>query len=102
MEFSVKEGRETRVELSGKLDFSRAPALMKELEKLKGKDVSSVVFECNGLTYISSAGIRAIIFARQKISPDMTVVLENAAEDVVEVLDMCGLSDFIEFRESKG
>jgi anti-anti-sigma factor len=100
MEFPIKEGTETRVTLKGKLDFARAPLLMDDIKTLKGKDISVIVFECGGLTYISSAGIRAIIFAQQKIVEGVTVVIEDANEDVKEVLDMCGLIDFVELRET--
>jgi anti-anti-sigma factor len=100
MEFPIKEGKETRVTLAGKLDFARAPLLMEALSTLKGKDISRIIFECKELTYISSAGIRAVIFAQQKIAPDMSIVLEDACEEVTEVMDMCGLSDFIEFMAS--
>jgi len=100
MEFLVREGTETRVTVDGKLDFARAPKLMDILTGLKGKDISTIVFECKNLSYISSSGIRAIIFAQQKIAPDMTVIMEDVCEEVAEVLDMCGLADFLEFRKS--
>lgn len=101
MEFPVKEGKETRVTLSGKLDFARAPLLMDDLAALKGKDIETIVFECRELTYISSAGIRAIIYAQQKIAPGMTIRMENVGDDIKDVLDMCGLIDFIELRETE-
>jgi len=99
MEFSVKEGKETRITLTGKLDFARAPLLMDDLATLKGKDIEEIVFECKELTYISSAGIRAIIYAQQKIAPDMKICMEDINDDIREVLDMCGLIDYIEIRE---
>jgi anti-anti-sigma factor len=101
MEFQIKEGKETRVTLTGKLNFARAPLLMDDLAALKGKDIESIVFECRELTYISSAGIRAIIYARRKIAPGVTVCVEDASDDVKEVLDMCGLIDIIEIRETE-
>jgi len=101
MSFQINEGKETRVTLAGKLDFARAPELMEALAKLKGMDISTIVFACQTLTYISSSGIRAIIFAQQKIAPNMAIIMEDVNEDVAEVLDMCGLADFIEFTTSK-
>jgi anti-anti-sigma factor len=101
MEFPIKEGNETRVTLTGKLDFLRSPILMQELETLRGKGVSKIIFECAELTYIASAGIRAIIFAKQKIEDGMDICLEDAAENVKEVIEMCGLDSFIEFARSK-
>ena len=101
MGFIIKEGKETRVTLAGKLDFSRAPLLMEELSLLKGKDISSILFDCKELSYISSAGIRTLIYAQQKIAPGMTIIMENVCENVAETLDMSGLSDFIKFTDSQ-
>ncbi|MDR2105586.1 MAG: STAS domain-containing protein [Deferribacteraceae bacterium] len=101
MEFPIKEGRETRISLTGKLDFARAPILMSELELLKGKDISKIIFECAELTYIASVGIRAIIFAQQKIADKMIICLEDVSEGIREVIEMCGLDEFIEFTRSK-
>lgn len=101
MGFSIREGKETCVTLAGKLDFSMAPLLMDALTALKGKDVEAIVFACKELTYISSAGIRAIIYAQQKIAPGMTICMEDVNDDIKDVLDMCGLIDFIEIRETE-
>ena len=98
MNFPIEIGNETRVTLTGKLDFARAPELMDTLATLKGNDISTIIFECKGLTYISSSGIRVIIFAQQKIAPNMRIIMENVCEEVMEVLDMCGIADFIEFE----
>jgi len=100
MNFPIKVGNETRVTIAGKLDFARAPELMDALATLKGNDISSIVFECKELSYISSSGIRVIIFSKQKIAPNMKIIMEDVCEEVLEVLDMCGISDFIEFEYS--
>ena len=100
MGFLIQEGNETHVTVSGKLDFARAPQLLDALAGLKGKDISCITFKCRDLTYISSSGIRAIIYAQQKIAPNMTLKMEDVSADVMEVLDMCGIADFIEFINS--
>ena len=101
MNFPIKVGKETRVTLIGKLDFARAPELMDALTTLKDIDVSSIVFECKELTYIASSGIRVIIFAKQKIASNMKIIMEDVCDDVLEVLEMCGISDFLEFTKSE-
>ena len=100
MDYKITEGTETRITLNGKLDFASAPKLMEDLAALKGKDIQTIVFECADLTYISSAGIRVIIYAQQKIAAGISVVLEDVTDAVGEVFDMCGLTDFVEIRES--
>jgi len=101
MNFPIKVGSETRITLTGKLDFARAPELMDALVTLKGEDISTIIFECKELSYISSSGIRVIIFAKQKIAPHMKIIMENVCDDILEILDMCGISDFLEFETSK-
>jgi len=97
MKITIVNENEVLVNLPEKLDFKQAPVLLELLSELRGKDIIKITFECKELTYLSSAGIRAIIFARQKISEDMTLIMSNVCNDVTEVLDMCGISDYIEF-----
>jgi anti-anti-sigma factor len=89
------------VTLTGKLDFTSAPILMDELGALEGRDISKIIFECAELAYISSSGIRAIIFAKNKIADGMEICLEDARENVREVIRMCGIENSIEFTTSK-
>jgi anti-anti-sigma factor len=84
MEFAVKEGRETRVTLTGKLDFARVPILMDVRGTLKGRDISKIIFECAGLAYISSSGIRAIIFAKNKIANGMEICMEDVRKGRID------------------
>jgi len=98
MEFLIIEGKETHITLTGKLDFVRAPLLMDDLIALEGKDIQTIIFKCKDLTYISSSGIRAIIYAQQKIAPDMKICMHDVNDDVKEILDICGLTDFIEVQ----
>jgi sigma-B regulation protein RsbU (phosphoserine phosphatase) len=59
---------ERRVALRGRLDTLTAPKLETELAPvLESPAVTSLVFELNGLEYISSAGIRCVVRARKAI-----------------------------------
>ena len=100
MEITIVNEDEVLISLPEKLDFKQAPKLLELLSDLKGRELIKITFGCKNLTYLSSAGIRAIIFAQQKISKEMTIVMSSVCEDVLEVLDMCGISDFIEFTTS--
>jgi len=101
MEFPINEGKETHITLTGKLDYSRAPMLMEGLAGLEGKDIETIIFKCQELTYISSSGIRALIYAQQKIAPNMKIYMHDVNDDVREILDMCGLSQFIVLEASE-
>jgi len=87
-----------KVVLSGRLDALSAPALQEELKKLIGQNIEALVFYANDLEYISSAGLRVIIFAKQKISAEAKVYFIGGREAVVSVLKMSGLDTFMSIQ----
>ena len=88
-----------KVELSGRLDATSSPALQEELKKLIGQTVKRLVFLAKDLEYISSAGLRVIIFAKQKIGADAQVYMIGANESVVNVVKMSGLDNFMTIQD---
>jgi sigma-B regulation protein RsbU (phosphoserine phosphatase) len=59
---------ERRVTLKGRLDSASAPGLEAALSPLlEPTDVTSLVFQLDGLEYVSSAGLRCLIRARKAI-----------------------------------
>ena len=84
------EGRLT-LRVEGRLDTNSSPELEAEL-KLDG--VKEVVFDFDGLEYISSAGLRVLMMAHRAMAAcggRMTVVNPNSI--VKGVFDMTGMSD---------
>jgi len=88
-----------KIELAGRLDANNAPALQEELKKLIGKDIKKLVFYAKDLEYISSAGLRTIIFAKQKIGVDAQVYFVGAPEAVTSVIKMSGLDNFMVIQD---
>ncbi|MBN1913331.1 MAG: STAS domain-containing protein, partial [Candidatus Omnitrophica bacterium] len=66
------------IELCGRLDATNSPVLQEELKKLAGKNIKKLNFNAKDLEYISSAGLRVIIFAKQKLGVDTHVFLNGA------------------------
>jgi len=102
MESMVKvelAGKTVEVTLTGKLDAVKAPELMEEFKKLIGNQIDKIIFRASELEYISSAGLRTIIFAKQKIGMDAEIFLEGAQESVLEVIQMSGLDNFLTISE---
>jgi len=87
-----------KVVLSGKLDAVSAPGLQEELKKLIGQPIEKLVFYANDLEYISSAGLRVIIFAKQKINVEAKVYFIGGQDAVVNVLKMSGLDTFMSIQ----
>lgn len=89
-----------KIELAGRLDATNAGQLQEEMKKLIGQDVNRLIFFAKDLEYISSAGLRVIIFAKQKIGVDVQVYLIGAQEAVSNVIKMSGLDNFMTIQEA--
>lgn len=87
------------ITLPDRLDFANAPALMDELARFVGQPVNKVIFDCKQLKIISSAGLRVLIFAKQKIAIKGDVCVVGAPESVTRVISMSGFDSFLVIRD---
>lgn len=95
-EVSEKDGV-IEVDLKGRLDATQAPALMEEMRVQVGKPITKIIYHADELEYIASAGLRVIIFTKQKIGYEADIIVENASTTVKSIMDMTGLEDFVTF-----
>ena len=86
----VKNGGEMTVSLNGRLDTVTAPDLETVLSA-NYDGISSIVFNCEELAYISSAGLRVLLSAHKRMKGRMKLV--SVSELVREVLEMTGFAD---------
>ena len=87
--FNKKDGEFT-VLIDGRLDTLTAPELESFLaENYEG--VTSLIFDCEKLVYISSAGLRVLLTAHKRMKGNMKLI--NVSELVMEVLEMTGFAD---------
>ena len=92
IDFSKNNG-ELIVALDGRLDTVTAPELENFLVKhYEGAD--TLVFACEKLIYISSAGLRVLLTAHKRMKG--AVKLTGVNELVMEVLEMTGFADILE------
>jgi len=99
MQFIQSAGEKTVINISGKLDFATAGTFMEELKTLVDKGVKRIDIHCANLEYISSAGIRAMVFLKQKIDKnvEVEVFLHNAIQPVKDVFSLSGLDGYFKF-----
>lgn len=88
-----------KVTLVGRLDSNNAPGLTDEMMKLISQRPKELVFFAKDLVYISSAGLRVIIFAKQKMGLDTTVSLVGAKPEVIDILKMTGFDKFVVLQD---
>ena len=94
----VKENGAVIFFVKGQLDTTTFSDLEEALEPYL-KDGSHLVLDFEALDYISSAGLRVILRAQQKIDElNASMVIRNSNEEVLEVFEITGFSDFLTFE----
>ena len=84
------------LEITGRLDTTTAPNLDAVITELSD-DAKELVFDMEGLEYISSAGIRVLLGAYKKMKSNHGIMRIEKANDIVrEVFEMTGLSQMLE------
>ncbi|MBD2449507.1 AGE family epimerase/isomerase [Nostoc sp. FACHB-152] len=92
-------GGTAKISLTGVLDASAVPSFQQELERATAQPVKQLVFLLHGLKCISSAGLRSLIFAKQKLGADVHIYLVGAPEHVLHFLKMSSFCEGITVLE---
>jgi anti-sigma B factor antagonist len=79
-----------KITLSGELDAAAAPRFRDEVEKVSAQQPKRLVLLMQGLEYIASAGLRVLIFARQKMGRDVDIYVIAPQEQVKDTLEKTG------------
>lgn len=91
---NVSEGILT-VLIDGRIDTITAPILEGELKHSVTNDIECLIFDFEKVEYMSSAGIRVIMAADKVMSRQGEMKLIHVNEEILEMLDMTGLTDFL-------
>ncbi len=87
-------GSALKVALEGRLDTSTSPQLEEEMKNaLNG--VTELVFDMEGLEYISSAGLRVLLSAQKRMNKQGSMKLLHVNDTVKEVFEITGFADFL-------
>lgn len=92
-----KEGTTLHVRLDYELSTSNAASYQEQLSEYCGQDIQKVVFDATDLVYISSSGIRVLLFAQNSLGNNPEIVFLNCAKEIFETLELTGITNFISF-----
>jgi anti-anti-sigma factor len=79
-----------KITLSGELDASTAPSFKEQVEKAASDNVKRLVLLMQDLDYMSSAGLRVLIFSKQKMGKDVDIYVVGAQEMVLDTIEKTG------------
>lgn len=91
-----------KISLSGLLDANAVRLLQEELEKAMSQPVKRLVLLLQNLKCISSAGLRALIFIKQKLGADVDIYVVGASEHVLHYLNMSAFCEGITVLDHYG
>ena len=90
----TKNGSALTIAPEGYLDTATAPELKAVLDTaLAG--VTELTFDFEKLEYISSSGLRLLLFAQKAMDRQGSMKVIHANETVMEIFEVTGLSDFL-------
>jgi len=95
---SQKIGTELTVSLGGRFDSVTAPEVQTYLEEQLA-DVMRLVLDFSATGFLSSAGIRVVLWAEKQMkSKQGTMILQNVNDQVKEIFVMTGLDTILHFE----
>jgi len=88
------------VQLQGSIDTETAPDLETELKEIIDEKTKAVIFDMSGVDYISSAGIRVVIWAKKALQVrNASFAMSNLKAQIKKVFDVMKILPMIDIFE---
>ena len=97
---SSVEGTTARLTLVGQLDGASAPAVRTAVEELLTQKLDKLVLLLEDLSFMASAGLRIIIFAKQR-QPQLRIYVIRAQEPIIDTLRKTGFYDAVYVQDAE-
>ncbi len=102
MSFTVTSSFEAgvaRLNLAGRLDANTAPQFKVEIDKIACEKPGVVALLVRDLEYMASAGIRMLVFTKQKLGAQTDIYVIGAQPQIVQTLEMTGVDKSVIFAD---
>ncbi len=90
-----QDGKTLTLLVEGSIDTLTAPELTAEVDKIQD-GIEELVFDFEKVIYISSAGLRTLVYAYKKMDEEMKVIHVN--EILMEVFEVTGLTETLNIQ----
>jgi anti-sigma B factor antagonist len=98
---SVEQGSgEAIIKLSGELDAATAPQFKEAIEQAAEAKPRRLVFLMGELEFMASAGLRVLIFARQKMGSGVSLYVIGSHGPVLNTLTMSGFHHSVHMQDT--
>lgn len=87
--------------LSGDIDTKTAPDLLSQLTSLELHALEQLRLNLLDVSFVSSAGLRAIVFAKQKMPHTSRLYLVGASEQIIDTVTKTGLAQAVVIVDSE-
>ncbi len=88
------EGKKLTYALEGRLDTMTSPELEKDLTaSIEG--VETLIFDLEKLEYISSAGLRVLLWAQKTMNTQGEMKVLHVQSDIMDVFTITGFADVL-------
>src|SRR5271165_3046092 len=91
---------EAFIKLSGQLDAAAAPQFREAIEKVAEAKPRRLVLLMGELEFMASAGLRVLIFARQKMGDGVSLYVIGSRGPVLSTLRMSGFHHSVHLQET--
>jgi anti-sigma B factor antagonist len=98
---SVESGQgEATIRLVGELDAAAAPQFKEAIEKLAETKPQRLILHMDQLEFMASAGLRVLIFARQKMGAGVSLYVIGSRGPVLNTLKMSGFHHSVYLQDT--
>ena len=104
MAFTVNlemKGTEAHLTLGGELDAASAGVLKVTVEQAAGNNPTKLVMHMQDLSFMASAGLRVLIFAKQKMGEQVGITLIGCQAPVRSTLEMSGFHHSVYLQDAE-
>ena len=97
--YADDETKTVSIRMAGDLDSGSAPKLNELIAQAAEHKVERLVLLMERLNYMSSAGLRCLVFAHQKFGPGVEIVLVGVRPEVSETIHLTGLDRSVTMQD---